>query len=55
MMTRHQASGGILASAALAATPGIAATQELKPRDLPPPRSTGGQPLTVNSRAIMTP
>ena len=46
MMTRRQASGGILASAALAATPGIAATQELKPRDLPPPRSTGGQPLT---------
>jgi len=45
-MTRRQASGGILASAALAATPGIAATQELKPRDLPPPRSTGGQPLT---------
>jgi nitroreductase len=32
--------------ARLAATPGIAATQELKPRDLPPPRSTGGQPLT---------
>jgi nitroreductase len=46
MMTRRQASGGILASAALAATPGIAATQELKPRGLPPPRSTGGQPLT---------
>jgi nitroreductase len=46
MMTRRQASGGILASAALAATPGIVATQELKPRDLPPPRSTGGQPLT---------
>jgi Nitroreductase family len=46
MMTRRQASGGILASAALAATPGIAATQELKPRDLPVPRSTGGQPLT---------
>ena len=46
MMTRRQASGGILASAALAATPGIAATQELKPRDLPPPRGTGGQPLT---------
>src|SRR5208282_2263310 len=45
MMTRRQVSGGILASAALAATPGIAATQELKPRDLPPPRSTGGQPL----------
>jgi len=46
MMKRRQASGGILASAALAATPGIAATQELKPRDLPAPRSTGGQPLT---------
>jgi len=46
MMTRRQASGGILASAALAAAPTVTVAQEPKPRDLPPPRSTGGQPLT---------
>jgi len=45
-MTRRQASGGILASAALAAAPTVTVAQEPKPRDLPPPRSTGGQPLT---------
>jgi len=46
MMTRRQASGGILASAALAAAPTVVVAQEPKPFDLPPPRSTGGQPLT---------
>jgi nitroreductase len=33
--------------AALAAAPVSAVAQELKPRDLPPPRSEGGQPLTA--------
>jgi len=37
----------MLASAAFAATPAIAATLELKPLDLPPPRSEGGKPLTA--------
>ena len=47
-MTRRQANAGILlASAALAAAPVSAVAQDLKPRDLPPPRSEGGQPLTT--------
>ncbi len=45
MITRRQASAGMLASAALSAVPAVAATQEAKPRDLPPPRSEGGMPL----------
>src|SRR5665647_2386838 len=45
MMTRRQANAGILASAALAAVPAFAATQKLKPIELPPPRSEGGMPL----------
>ncbi|MFI5023000.1 MAG: nitroreductase family protein [Alphaproteobacteria bacterium] len=45
MMTRRQASAGILASAALAAAPVVAVAQALEPLDLPPPRSEGGQPL----------
>jgi nitroreductase len=45
MMTRRQANAGILASAALAAAPTVAVAQELKPLDLPPPRSEGGVPL----------
>lgn len=45
MMTRRQANVGILASAALVAAPAFAATQELKPIELPPPRSEGGMPL----------
>ena len=45
MMTRRQANSGILASAALAAAPAFAATQELKPIELPPPRAEGGMPL----------
>jgi nitroreductase len=45
MMTRRQASAGLLASAALAAAPSIVTAQEMKPLDLPPPRSEGGQPL----------
>jgi len=45
MMTRREAIAGILASAALAAAPTVAAAQELKPLELPPPRSEGGMPL----------
>jgi nitroreductase len=45
MMTRRETNAGILASAALAAAPTIAGAEELKPLDLPSPRSTGGQPL----------
>jgi nitroreductase len=47
MMTRRQANAGILASAALAAVPAVVVAQELKPKDLPPPRSEGGQSLTA--------
>jgi nitroreductase len=47
MMTRRQASTGVLASAALVAAPGGAVGQGLAPIDLPPPRSEGGQPLTA--------
>jgi nitroreductase len=50
MMTRRQANAGILASAALAAAPAVVVAQELKPRDLPPPRSEGGQSLTAALR-----
>ena len=46
-MTRRQANAAILASAALAAAPVSAITEELGPRDLPPPRSEGGQSLTA--------
>jgi nitroreductase len=45
MMTRRETNAGILASAALAAAPTIAGAEELKPLDLPSPRSAGGQPL----------
>ena len=47
MITRRQASTGILASAALTAAPTVTVAQELKPLELPPPRSEGGQPLTT--------
>jgi nitroreductase len=47
MMTRREANAGILASAALAAAPVSAVAQAPKPRDLPPPRSEGGQSLTA--------
>ena len=45
MMTRRQATTGLLAGAALAAAPGLAAAQELKRIDLPAPRAEGGMPL----------
>jgi nitroreductase len=50
MMTRRQASSGILASATLVAASTLTVAQELKPLDLPPPRSEGGQPLTATLR-----
>jgi nitroreductase len=43
MMTRRQASAGLLASAALAVAPAVTIAQE--PLNLPPPRREGGQPL----------
>ena len=46
-MTRREANAGILASAALAAAPVSAVAQGSKLRDLPPPRSEGGQSLTA--------
>ncbi|HXP77239.1 MAG TPA: nitroreductase family protein [Stellaceae bacterium] len=46
-MTRRQAGTGLLATAAMAAAPSIAAAQELKPLDLPQPRSEGGMALTA--------
>jgi nitroreductase len=47
MMTRREANAGILASAAVAAAPVSTLAQRLTPRDLPPPRSEGDQPLTA--------
>jgi len=47
MITRREANAGILASAALAATSISASAVTLAPRDLPPPRSEGGQSLTA--------
>lgn len=47
MMTRRQANAGILGGAVLAAAPAVLVAQELKPNDLPPPRSEGGQSLTA--------
>jgi len=45
MITRREANLGLIASAAIAATSGPAAAQELPPLDLPRPRSEGGKPL----------
>jgi nitroreductase len=47
-MTRRQTNAGILASAAIAVVPNTALTQDLKLRDLPPPRSEGGRSLTAS-------
>ena len=44
-MTRRQANAGILASAALAASPAVAAARAFEPFTLPPPRGEGGLPL----------
>lgn len=45
MMTRRQASSGLLVSAALAAAPDAATAQEVQRRNLPAPRTEGGMPL----------
>lgn len=45
MITRRQANNGMLASAALAVVPALAATEKLKPIELPSPQSEGGMPL----------
>jgi hypothetical protein len=45
MMTRRQASAGMLASAARAAGPATAMAQEPKARQLPPPHQDDGMPL----------
>ena len=44
-MTRREAGAKILASAALAAAPAVAHAAMPSRRELPPPRSAGGQPL----------
>jgi len=51
MMTRRQAGAGILAGAALAAAPPMAAIQELKPIELPSPHMQGGMPLMAALKA----
>jgi hypothetical protein len=47
MMTRRETNAGILASAALAAASVSVSVVAQGPRDLPPPRSEGGQSLTA--------
>ncbi|MFI4960976.1 MAG: SagB/ThcOx family dehydrogenase [Hyphomicrobiales bacterium] len=44
MVTRREATAGILSTAVLAGTPGLAA-QEAMTVELPPPRAEGGKPL----------
>jgi nitroreductase len=46
MITRRQASAGVLAGTALAAASTIPAAPEVQQLNLPPPRSDGGKPLT---------
>ncbi len=46
MMTRRQTNAGLLAGAALAAVPAVVVAQDLKPLELPRPRSEGGMALT---------
>ena len=46
-MTRREAGAGILATAAVASAPSIAAAQEKQPLALPPPRTDGGMNLTA--------
>ena len=45
MITRRDSMAGVIAAAAVAATPGIALGQQSKERSLPPPRTEGGMPL----------
>lgn len=46
MMTRREAHAALLASAALASLPSDAPAQQPGPLSLPPPRRSGGMPLT---------
>jgi Nitroreductase family len=45
MMTRREANIGLISSAVFASLGSLARAQELKPLELPPPRSQGGKPL----------
>lgn len=45
MVTRREASGGLLSVAVLAGTGGLAAAAEATTRTLPPPRTNGSMPL----------
>jgi len=46
MVTRREASLAMLSGAVLAAAPGLAMAQTSPPLELPPPRASGGKPLT---------
>ena len=46
MVTRREANLAMLSSAVLAAAPGLAMAQTSPPLELPPPRASGGKPLT---------
>ena len=45
MLTRREAAAGLIASAALAAAPGVTTARELKTIELPSPRTEGGMPV----------
>lgn len=45
MISRREASAGILSAAIVAGTSGLAAAQEAATMQLPPPRTNGGKPL----------
>ena len=45
MMNRREANLALLSGAVLAAAPGLAVGQEPQTKELPPPRTDGGQPL----------
>jgi nitroreductase len=51
IMTRRKAGAGLLATAALAATPTAAVAKGIEPFELPPPRSNGGMPLMAALQA----
>ena len=50
MMTRRDASIGLIAGAAIAAAGSVVGAQETKVLELPPPRSEGGKPLIETLR-----
>ena len=45
MITRREASAGIVSAAIVASAPSLAAAQQATTRQLPPPRTDGGKPL----------